>query len=76
VGYGSAYPRELISAHGGGRFVSTGDIQALSDALIELHRDRTELSTAVSAAAASGRLLDRDSAIQHRVDLIKKYAGI
>jgi glycosyltransferase involved in cell wall biosynthesis len=73
VGYSSAYPRELVANCGGGEFADTGNWQALASLLVALNRDRARFGQLVESAAASGKLLDRDSAIQNRVGLIKKY---
>ena len=40
--------------------------------IILLDQDRLKLSRLEQAAAASGRMLDRDTAIQNRIGLIKK----
>jgi len=71
VGYGAAYPRDLVSSHGGGEFVGVNDWNALAALLIALDADRQRLAGLVASAAASGRGLDRDEAIQNRVNLLK-----
>jgi len=76
VGYDSAYSRELIAIHGGGEFVEVGNWQALTDIIVGLDRDREKLKRLTKAAAASGKLLDRDRAMQNRIDLIKKYLSV
>lgn len=73
VGYGSAYPRELVASRGGGEFAEVGDWKKLAQIITSLDRDRPRLGRLIEAAAASGRLLDREAAIQTRIDLIKKY---
>jgi glycosyltransferase involved in cell wall biosynthesis len=73
LGYDSAYPRDLVAARGGGLFVERGDWKALARFIVSLDRDRSRLASLVSAAAESGRLFDRDNAIQRRIGLIKKY---
>jgi colanic acid/amylovoran biosynthesis glycosyltransferase len=73
VGYTGAFPRDLVARHGGGAFVDRGDWKMLASTLVSLDRDRTRLAQLIEAAAASGKELDRNSAIQHRIDLIKKY---
>jgi colanic acid/amylovoran biosynthesis glycosyltransferase len=73
VGYDSAYSRELVAPHGGGEFASINDWAALAQIIVALDRDRPRLARLVEAAAASGKLLDRDRAIQYRIDLIKKH---
>jgi len=73
VGYGAAYPRELVASHGGGEFADLGEWKELAQIIISLDQDRSKLARLVEAAAASGKLLDRDTAIQTRIDMIKKY---
>jgi glycosyltransferase involved in cell wall biosynthesis len=73
LGYDSAYPRDLVATHGGGLFVAKDDWHGLAQSLLSLGRDRERLASLVVAAAASGRLFDRDTAIQRRINLIKKY---
>lgn len=76
VGYGTAYPRELVAACGGGEFANIGNWKSLAEIIIALDRDRPGLGRLVRAAAASGKLLDRDTAMQYRIDLIKKYLTV
>jgi glycosyltransferase involved in cell wall biosynthesis len=73
VGYTGAFPQDLVATHGGGKFVDRGDWEKLASMLVELDRDRAQLAELVGAAAASGKELDRDTAIKVRIDLIKKY---
>ena len=73
VGYGTQYPRELVAKRGGGEFTEMDDSQGLADIIVCLDRDRAKLDGLVAAAAASGRLLDRDIAMQERIDLIKTH---
>ena len=73
VGYTGAFPRDLVEVHGGGQFVERGDWEMLASTLVSLDRDRPRLAQFVEAAAASGKDLDRESAIQSRIELIKQY---
>ena len=75
VGYRSAYPEGLVATEGGGEFVAIGDWQGLGFLIAELDGDRARLVELVQAAARSGRSFDHDRAMQHRVDLIRTYAG-
>jgi glycosyltransferase involved in cell wall biosynthesis len=75
VGYGSAFPEDLVARHGGGEFVELGDWKALGSRIVALDRDRPRLGRLVEAAAASGRTFDRDTAMQERIELIKAYVG-
>ena len=76
VGYSTAYARELVAVYGGGEFTDIGNWQALAGIIISLNQDRPKLGRLVEAAAASGKLLDRDTAIQNRIELIKKHLTI
>ena len=75
VGYSTAYPRDLVATHGGGEFTDMGDWRALAKVIVSLDRNREGLVQLIEAASASGRLLDRDAAIQNRIELIKKHLG-
>lgn len=73
VGYGTEYPRELVATCGGGEFADMDNWQGLVDIIVSLDKDRQKLAHLTAAAAASGRLLDRDIAMQKRIDLIKMH---
>jgi glycosyltransferase involved in cell wall biosynthesis len=73
VGYGTQYPRELVARRGGGEFADMDNSQGLVDIIASLDKDRKRLADLVAAAAASGGLLDRDIAMQERIDLIKTH---
>lgn len=73
VGYGSPFARDLVAERGGGEFVEIDDWQGLAAKVAQLVNDRAQLVKLTSEAAHSARLYDRDSAIQHRIDLIKKF---
>lgn len=75
VGYETAYSRDLVAEHGGGEFVAMDDWEGLAERLVSLDRDRERLARLVAAAAESGRCLDRDTAMQGRVDLIRGFLG-
>jgi glycosyltransferase involved in cell wall biosynthesis len=73
VGYGTAYSRALVATRGGGEFAEINDWQSLGQRIVSLDQDRDKLEHLIQAAAACGALLDRDAAMQIRIDLIKKY---
>lgn len=75
VGYRSPYPERLVASEGGGEFVAIGDWQGLGSLIAELDGDRARLAELVQTAARSGRNFDHDRAMQHRVDLIRTFAG-
>lgn len=72
VGYGSAYANEIV-AQGGGRFVPVGNWKELAILVKALSENRAELRELIRCASASGRLFERDTTMQHRIDLIKRY---
>jgi glycosyltransferase involved in cell wall biosynthesis len=72
VGYGSAYPKELI-AHGGGQFAALGNWKELAGIVTALNRNRQSLRALIEMASTSGRLYERDATMQKRIDLINKY---
>jgi colanic acid/amylovoran biosynthesis glycosyltransferase len=73
LGYDRQYPRELIARHGGGEFAEIGDWNRLGQIVLSLDGNRQALAALIEAAAVSGALLDRDVAIQERIELVKKY---
>jgi glycosyltransferase involved in cell wall biosynthesis len=75
IGYGSAYPKELVAKCGGGQFAAVGDWKGLADIVREVDQNREKLRKLIQSAGASGRLYERDATMQHRIDLIKEYLG-
>ena len=73
VGYASPYACDLVAERGGGAFVTLGDWGALADRLLQLDRDREGLATLLEAARASSLLYDRDTAINHRIGLMREH---
>jgi glycosyltransferase involved in cell wall biosynthesis len=73
VGYDSAYPQDLISQYGGGRFATLGNWKELADIIRVLDKDRDGLRKLIRLASMSGRLYERDTTMQHRIDLINEY---
>jgi glycosyltransferase involved in cell wall biosynthesis len=73
VGYDGPYGRGLVADYGGGAFSPPNDYQALADQVIQLHRDRGQLSALVKAAAQSGQQFDEESVISHRCVLVKTH---
>ena len=74
VGYGSAYPADLVGMHGGGLFSEVGDVASVVQNIQELDRDRNRLAQLVEAAARSGKDIDRDVALRRRVELVKQQS--
>lgn len=75
IGYGSAYPRELVEQFGGGQFSAVGDWKNLVNIVKAIDQDRTKLRELIQSASISGRLFERDATMQQRIDLIRKYLG-
>lgn len=75
VGYGSAFPRDLVAERGGGEFVETGDWRGLAEIVVKLDKDRPRLARLVKNAFGSGGFLDRETAIRARISLIETYLG-
>lgn len=73
VGFGSDYSRSLVRESGGGEFVEPGDSAGLARTIARLARDREALARLIEEAAQSGQGLDRDKAIQQRIDLMRQY---
>ncbi len=73
IGYESRHARDLVEKQGGGEFCQINDWQALAKLVKELDSNRSKLEDLTRSAHATAKLLDRDLAMQHRIDLIKKY---
>jgi colanic acid/amylovoran biosynthesis glycosyltransferase len=73
VGYDSAFPRDLITGHGGGILTPPDDVEALSSALIELSRDREQLASLFQRAARDGEPFNDKAVFKHRSDIIKQH---
>lgn len=73
VGYDSAFPRDLIAAHGGGRLVPRDDVDALAQAVTDLAQDRGALAALVARAAEDGAQFDDVTVFRHRSELIRAH---
>ena len=73
VGFGSAYPVDLVAEHGGGLFCQTHDIKGLADIIQNLDSDRSRLARLVADAARSGQEFDRDLALNRRALMVKAH---
>lgn len=73
VGYDSAYPRDLITGHGGGQLTRRNDIEATAQTLIGLSRDRVELADLMGRAFLDGAPFNDEAVFRHRSNLIKTY---
>ena len=70
IGYDSAYPADLVAAHGGGAFAPM-DPEALAGIVLGLDADRAALQSLTRAAALSGSHLTDEEVFRHRAELIK-----
>jgi glycosyltransferase involved in cell wall biosynthesis len=73
IGYGSAYPKEIVAQCGGGQFATVGNWKELANIVKDLDKNREKLRELIQRASASGRLYERDATMQRRIDLIKEY---
>ncbi|MBN8832220.1 MAG: glycosyltransferase [Sphingomonadales bacterium] len=72
VGYGSAYPEDLVAAHGGG-LLTAMDPAALSKALLGLAQDRQALGLLCEKARQDGAGMTDEAVFDHRAQLMKTY---
>jgi glycosyltransferase involved in cell wall biosynthesis len=73
VGYESAFPRELIEAHGGGQLSLRDDVAALARTVIHLAQDRCRLAGLVARASQDGSQFDDEKVFRHRSELIRTH---
>ncbi len=73
IGYDSEFPRDLISAHGGGVLTPRNDVQALAAALETLSNDRPRLATLMKNAALDGAPFNDVAVYKHRGEVIRAY---
>jgi len=73
VGYGSAFPQDLIAGHGGGVLVPVGAQAELAAAVAALDRDRTRLADLIARAARDGQGFDDQTVFAHRAELIRTH---
>lgn len=73
VGYGSAYPKDLVAERGGGQFAMVGNWRELANIVRGLAEDRVKICELIRSASLSGRLYERDATMQRRIDLIRQY---
>jgi glycosyltransferase involved in cell wall biosynthesis len=73
VGYGSAFASDLVSAHGGGQFVATGDTSSLANLLGGLANDRARLADLIGRARMDGEPFDDVAVFRHRSEIIKQH---
>jgi glycosyltransferase involved in cell wall biosynthesis len=75
IGYGSAFPRDLVASHGGGLFVEPGDVEGLARMVESLAMNRERLARLIGSAAQDGAPFTDEEVFRHRAELIKRYLG-
>lgn len=73
IGFEGYYAKGLVEKSGGGIFVGVGDTENLADEIARLLQSPSDLRSLTIEAAATGRGLERDAAINHRIDLMYKH---
>lgn len=73
VGYDSAFPKDLISHHGGGVLTPLHDVAALANALEKLANDRQLLAELMRKAALDGAPFNDVAVFNHRSEVIRAY---
>lgn len=73
VGYGSAYPEDLIASHGGG-LLTPMQPAALAAELMRLHGDRQALAALIARAAKDGHDMNDEAVFEHRSELMKRFS--
>jgi glycosyltransferase involved in cell wall biosynthesis len=73
IGFDSPYARDLVEAHGGGRFAPLGDVAALARLLAQTLQDAESLRKLSLDAFASGSGFSDDVVFRHRSELIKEF---
>lgn len=73
VGFDSHYARGLVEESGGGEFVPRPDGSRLAVLVRTLIQSPEKIRELTAQAAASGAKLDRDAAIQRRIELMKAH---
>lgn len=72
VGYGSAYPEDLIDAHGGG-VLTAMEPANLAREVIRLANDRAALAALIDCAARDGQDMNDEAVFAHRAALMKQH---
>ena len=73
LGYGSAFPEDLIARHGGGVLVPVGERAALAETLAAVAESRARLADLITRAARDGEGFDGPTVFAHRAELIHKH---
>ena len=73
VGYDSPFPKDLISAHGGGLLTPKDDIGALVSTLVGLAQDRQRLADLIGRAAQDGQPFNDVAVFRHRSEVIRAH---
>ena len=73
VGYGCAFSRDLIDAHGGGALVARDDVAALTGQVAALAADRAALGDLIARARQDGAAFHDEAVFAHRAELIRTH---
>lgn len=73
VGYESPFPKDLISANGGGLLSPKDDVQALVSSLVGLAGDRQRLAHLIGQAALDGSVFNDVAVFRHRSEVIRAH---
>jgi colanic acid/amylovoran biosynthesis glycosyltransferase len=73
IGYESPFPKDLISANGGGLLSPKDDVGALLASVKSLARDRNRLADLIARAAQDGAAFNDVAVFKHRSELIRAY---
>jgi len=73
LGYDGAFARDLIAGNGGGALTTPDDIQALTESVAALAKDRTRLAGMMGRAAQAGAKFTDREVFAHRSALIRQY---
>ena len=72
IGYGSAYPKDLVAQSGGGEFAALGNWKELADIVQHLDRNRDKLRELIRSASTWGRSYDWHTHLRRRAVLIRE----
>jgi glycosyltransferase involved in cell wall biosynthesis len=76
IGYHSQYASDLVKDFGGGVFAPTHDWKQLGELLVDLSRDRQQLSQLIVQAGKNGTRFHDQAVFQERSNLIKKHLTV
>lgn len=72
IGFSDGFSASLVAEQGAGHLVKRGDVAALTDAVVALHKDRKKLTALIDAASTSARHLTRQQVFRERAEIMLK----